>query len=102
MKGWKRVLPALMTVVGAGFLTLACSEGSDPVSSSTEAPAIPQFLKQNCLAWSCESGRCGYDTAHSPGACCILYGNSYPAPKPSCGAPAGCEDVPPGPWCELP
>lgn len=99
MKGRKRILSALASVVGAGLLALPCSEGSVPTSAE-EVPGIPQFAFQNCLAWSCESGRCGYDTARPPGACCISRGNAFPVPKPNCGG-GQCGGMP-GPWCDEP
>jgi hypothetical protein len=83
MKRLKKPLLALITLAGAGLIAAACSDGAASPTSA-ESPPIPSFTKQNCLAWSCESGRCGYDTAQSPGACCIEYGTAYPAPKPSC------------------
>ena len=86
MNRLRRPMFARVTLAGAGLIALACSAGSESPTSA-ESPPIPAFLKQNCLAWSCESGRCGYDTAYPPGACCILYGNEYPAPKPSCRFP---------------
>jgi hypothetical protein len=86
MKRLKKSLAALVTLAGAGLIAVGCSDGAGPPTSE-ESPPIPAFAKQNCLAWSCESGRCGYDTAYPPGACCILYGNAYPAPKPSCRFP---------------
>jgi hypothetical protein len=86
MNRLKKPLAALVSLAGAALIAVGCSDGAG-TPTSVESPPIPSFLKQNCLAWSCESGRCGYDTAHPPGACCILYGNEYPAPKPSCRFP---------------
>lgn len=40
MKGRKRILSALASVVGAGLLALACSEGSVPTSAE-EVPGDP-------------------------------------------------------------
>jgi hypothetical protein len=85
MTGVRKSMAALLSLAGAGLITIACSDGSG--SPTSESPPIPAFATQNCLAWSCESGRCGYDTAKPPGACCIKFGNGSPAPKPSCRFP---------------
>jgi hypothetical protein len=87
MNRWKRVASGLVGLACAGLIFVGCSESSAAPTESTET-AIPQFLKQNCLAWRCESGVCGYDTGQL-GACCVEYGNGYPAPKPSCNCPGG-------------
>jgi hypothetical protein len=84
---WKRVVSRLAGVAGAGLIIAACSEGSaaptDPAS-----PPIPSFaFSKVCKYWSCESGRCGYDTAYPPGACCVEWGTGTAAPKPSCRFP---------------
>lgn len=93
MNRWKRVASGLVGLACAGLIFVGCSESSAAPTESTE-PAIPQFLKQNCIAWSCQSGTCGYDTADPPGACCVEYGNGAAAAKPICncrgGLPANC------------
>lgn len=90
MSRWKRAVSVLIGVAGAGLIAVACGEGS-AAPTDPPSPPIPSFAFSNvCKAWSCESGRCGYDTAHDPGACCVLWGTGTAAPKPSCrGCPGG-------------
>ena len=90
MKRWSRVVNGLIGLVATSVVMVACSDGS-AAPTEPASPPIPVFGSLKiCKAWSCESGRCGYDTAHDPGACCVLYGTGYPTPKPSCrGCPGG-------------
>jgi hypothetical protein len=88
MNRWKRVASGLVGLACAGLIFVGCSESSAAPTESSET-AIPQFVKLNCLAWSCAIGTCGYNTAHDPGACCVSYGTAAAIPKPNCNCPGG-------------
>lgn len=68
----------------------ACDQHESNLEPVAAVPAIPQFqtAPRVCLAWSCSSGTCGYDTATDPrGSCCLewVLGTSGGQPKQSCG-----------------
>lgn len=89
MNRLKRVASGLVGLACAGLIFVGCNESSAAPTESTETAIPPIASLKYCKAWSCESGRCGYDTAHEPGACCILWGGTYQTPKPNCNCPGG-------------